>query len=295
MPSELSPRARLQLVERLLPLRRGLRALTLGGGEPLLLDDLEQLVVRIHKLLPRTRISLSTSGLLLSASRALALARAGVDVVQLTLLSARPETHDEMVGQQGAHEQVIAALAAVKQAGMLAAVFFVATRRNIGEWPGAARLALALGADALMFNRFQPGGRGLTRWRELTPTPEQLDGAMTRTDELRALGPVQLGTALPPCELSQRPGKTDLLRCPIGTRNAYPTIGPDGALRPCNHWPTVLGSLLEQPLARLLRRPEPGLRRLPPECVSCRWARRCGGGCPAARALAGQAIYARRR
>ena len=56
-----------------------------------------------------------------------------------------------------------------------------------------------------------------------------------------------LGTALPPCELSQRPGKTDLLRCPIGTRNAYPTIGPDGALRPCNHWPTVLGSLLEQP------------------------------------------------
>ena len=301
-PHERSPVQRLALVDRLLPLRRRLRTLTLSGGEPLLLDVLESLVRRIAERKPRVQINLSTSGLLLEERRAHDLARAGVRLVQLTLLSARPETHDRMVGRPGTHEKVLAAMHLARQAGLAVAVYFVATRDNIDEWPGAARLALALGADVLVFNRFQPGGRALSCWRELTPTVVQLQRAMEQVTQLRRMAPVQLGTPLPCCEVG--PGRRqDTLRCPIGTANAYPTIGPDGTLRPCNHWPASGGSLLARPLTQVLRHPYFGrpragssgalLAALPAECASCKLARGCGGGCPAARCLANDVIYGR--
>lgn len=286
--AELAPGDRLRLVERLAPHRRALRALTLSGGEPLLLSDLEQLVAGIRRVLPRAQINIATNGLLLTPQRARALRRAGASAVQLTLLSARPDIHDGLVGQQGAQMMVLAAFAAAKQAGLGIASFFVGTRRNIEGLPGAAKLALALGADAVVFNRFQPGGRGLSRWRELTPTPDQLARAVTEIQRLRARAPLALGTPLPPCEAVG----LEVLSCPIGTRNAYPCIGPDGNLRPCNHWPVGGGSLLERPLEQLLK--QPLFRRPPgapaPECQGCRWTR-CRGGCPAARTLAGAAIY----
>lgn len=288
---ELASAERLAIVEGLAPYGRDLEAVTLSGGEPLLLPELELLVAGLRQRLPRARVNVATNGLLLTAERARGLRGAGAQAVQLTLLSPRPEVHDAMVGQQGAQMMVLAALAAAKAAGLVVAAFFVATRRNIADWPGAAKLALALGADAVMFNRFQPGGRGLTRWRELTPTPDQLQRALYQIRELQGRAAVQLGTPLPPCEAAGAP----VLGCPIGTRDAYPCIGPDGGLRPCNHWPGSGGSLLELPLERLLRRPlyrePPG--GLPDECGGCDDARRCGGGCPAARLLAGEAIYNR--
>ena len=288
-PRELTPVERLAVVERLAPHGRDLEAVTLSGGEPLLLPDLEVLLVRLRERLPRTRVNVATNGLLLTAGRARGLRDAGAQAVQLTLLSPRPDLHDAMVGQQGAQMMVLAALAAAKSAGLVVAAFFVATRRNIADWPGAAKLALALGADAVMLNRFQPGGRGLARWRELTPTPEQLRRALEQLQELQGRAAVQLGTPLPPCEAAGAP----VLRCPIGTRNAYPCIGPDGELRPCNHWPESGGSLNKVPLDRLLGQPlfqePPG--GLPDECVGCDDARRCGGGCPAARVLVGEAVY----
>jgi radical SAM protein with 4Fe4S-binding SPASM domain len=286
--AELTPGARLRLVERLATHRRALKAITLSGGEPLLLSDLDQLVARLRHALPSAQINVATNGLLLTPRRAQTLRQAGASAVQLTLLSARPEVHDGLVGQQGAQMMVLAAFAAAKQAGLNVASFFVATRRNVEDLPGAAKLALALGADAVVFNRFQPGGRGLSRWRELTPTADQLARAAGQIRELRTRAPVPLGTPLPPCEAAG----LEVLSCPIGTRNAYPCIGPDGDLRPCNHWPVAGGSLLERPLARLLRQPlfrhPPGER--PSECQGCSWTR-CRGGCPAARMLVGEAIY----
>lgn len=275
--------------------RKSLKSLTFSGGEPLLRHDLPEIIAETRRLLPRTQLNVATNGQLLSFERATALKASGVRTVQLTLLSASPDVHDRMAGVPGAFNQTMQAIACAKRAGLLAAVFFVATRENIADFPGTAKLAVALGADTVVFNRFQPGGRALAAWRTFTPSPEQLEGALRRFGELRSLVNMSMGTLIPPCEVPNRVEPNRPQGCPIGTVNAYPAIGPDGSLRPCNHTPVTSGRLLESPLAELLKlscmgqlKPE----RLPAECVECRFLRTCRGGCLAARELVGEPIYA---
>jgi AdoMet-dependent heme synthase len=294
LPGELDTSVMVQLLQRLEPHARRLRSFTLSGGEPLLRSDLELLITRTRQTLPSAQINVSTNGYELTSARSRALMNAGANAIQLTLLSADPEVHNEMVGRQGAFQQVLSALACAREAGLKVAIFFVATRRNIHTWPGAARLALALGVNALVFNRFQPGGRALSAWETLTPTSAQLAGALQQIHELRRLADIQLGTPIPPCEwkasgLSAR--RRRIMACPIGTKHAYPTIGPDGNLRPCNHSPKISGNLLDTPLEALLHRvPE---ECLPAECKDCADKTACQGGCPEARRLAGAPIYCR--
>lgn len=295
-PSTLGPCQTRQVIANIASGARGLKSLTFSGGEPLLRDDLADVVREAKKALPRAQISVATNGEFLTLERATRLKDSGVSVIQVTVLSGDPNVHDEMTGRPGTLERVLEAVANAKRAGLLVAAFFVATRRNISDFPGAAKLALAVGADTVIFNRFQPGGRALDSWKELTPGIGQLEAALAQIAELRKIAQVSFGTILPPCETLHRPVKgKDVFSCPIGTKRAYPAVGADGALRPCNHSPVIAGSLLERPLGELLQEScmsAGAAGPLPPECVGCRWSKRCRGGCPAARSLAGERIYA---
>ncbi len=218
-----------------------------------------------------------------------------MQTVQFTLLSANPDVHDQMTGVHGAFNQTMQAITRAKRAGLLVAVFFVATRTNIAGFAGVAKLAMTLGADAVVFNRFQPGGRSLATWRNLTPSPRQLEDALRRFAELRSIVHVSMGTLIPFCEVSHLVEPRRPQACPIGTANAYPTIGPDGNLRPCNHTPVTSGNLLESSLAELLKSPcmrPPLPEQLPEECSACRSRKTCQGGCRVARELVGEPIYA---
>jgi PqqA peptide cyclase len=195
-----------------------LKSLTLSGGEPLLRDDLATLIAEARSLLPHTQINIATNGRNLDRDKANGLKAAGIAVIQLTLLSANPKTHDSLTGRPGSFDRVIAAIACAKAAGMLVAVFFVAMRRNIPDFSGAARLALAVGADTVIFNRFQPGGRALELWKELTPAVSQLEEATAQIADLRKIAQISFGTILPPCETPHlRVTRKSVLSCPIGT------------------------------------------------------------------------------
>jgi radical SAM protein with 4Fe4S-binding SPASM domain len=288
LPAELDTAGLTRVLEALAPARRHLRSLTFSGGEPLLRQDLPELARRAGRVLPGAQLTVATSGWLLDDGRARELAQAGIPVVQLTLLAARPGMHDRLTGAAGSFDRTLAAIPAARRAGLRVAVFFVAMRENIEELPGVARLAVALGADTVVLNRFQPGGRGLDAWQERTPTHEQLERALHHRQQLQEQTGLQLGTPIPPCEGGPA------MACPVGTRQAYPAVGPDGTLRPCNHSPRVAGSLLERPLVELLRnaamRPcTPG--ELPEECSGCHHSGTCRGGCLAARRQTGKGIY----
>ena len=288
LPEELDTGVLLHVLQALAPTRRHLQALTFSGGEPLLREDLGELVRSTGQVLPRAQLTVATSGWFLDSGRAEELAREGVSVVQLTLLAAHPELHDLLTGRGGSFERTLAAIPAACGAGLRVAVFFVAMRANIHELPGVARLAVALGADTVVLNRFQPGGRGLDGWRSRTPTREQLGWALAQRRELQDRAGLQLGTPIPPCEGGAA------MPCPVGTRNAYPALGPDGTLRHCNHSPRVAGSLLDRPLAELLGEPcmQPVTPTdLPGECTGCHHARSCRGGCLAASRQTGGGIY----
>lgn len=262
----------------------GARLVTLSGGEPLLRPDIFEIVD--HLASRALTVNLISNGRLLDAE-AIARLAGKVSIFELPLLSADRAIHDRLSGAPGAFDRVTAAITELKRAQQKVVAVFVATRLNLAGWREAAELALALGADGLMFNRFNPGGRGRENVELLQASPEELEGALAVAEEL-AVGcavSVNCSIALPPCLL-------DLRRyphlghgyCAAGTGRAYYSLDPLGNLRPCNHSPLILGNLRERSFASMARgRPMRAFLEARPDfCRGCAMERICQGGCKAA-------------
>lgn len=94
----------------------GLRRVRITGGEPLVRRDLARLVRMIDEIPGIDDISLSTNAVLL-ADQAEALREAGLDRVNISLDSLRPERVDAIVRRLGSHERIHAGLRAAEEAG----------------------------------------------------------------------------------------------------------------------------------------------------------------------------------
>ena len=99
----------------------GAHTLHLTGGEPLLDANLETLVTALQPLRPRLRrIALTSNGLLLSAERAKALRKAGLDSITLSLDGTDATSVARMSGRRDGGlvlEQVLAAIEHARLAG----------------------------------------------------------------------------------------------------------------------------------------------------------------------------------
>jgi len=97
--------------------RLGVRKIRLTGGEPLVRRDIDDLVARIGALKARglERLMMTSNALLLREHMP-ALLRAGMDAVNLSLDTLRPDRFRRVTGREGC-EETIAAIDAAAQAG----------------------------------------------------------------------------------------------------------------------------------------------------------------------------------
>jgi cyclic pyranopterin phosphate synthase len=96
--------------------RLGVREVRFTGGEPLVRRGLVDIVRRTHELEPSPETSLTTNALGL-ARTATALAEAGLDRVNVSLDSVRPETFAKITRRDRLHD-VVAGLEAAQAAGL---------------------------------------------------------------------------------------------------------------------------------------------------------------------------------
>jgi radical SAM protein with 4Fe4S-binding SPASM domain len=263
----------------------GTRDVTLTGGEPLLREDLPELVAFLHDR--GCRITLISNGSRLDAAALARLPAAHIDVFELPLLSAEAGIHDRLSGRAGAFDRVTEAVADLKLADATVVTVFVATKLNLATFEETAALALALGADGLMFNRFNPGGHGGRNLTQLQPSVEALRAALDTAERFcvdHAL-PVACSIAMPPCLFDHaRWPHLSFGYCAAGTADSYYALDPAGNLRPCNHSMVVLGNVRERPFWELTD--SETLRDFvaarPRFCEGCAEVERCLGGCKAA-------------
>jgi len=272
------------LLDRVLD-ETGVNEVTLTGGEPLLRPDIVQLVEHLNAR--GAAVDLITNGTLLDAAMIDRLTPDLVGSWELPLLSSEAAIHDELSGHAGAFDKVTLAIAELKLRQQPVVAVFVATQLNLPTLRETAELAFALGVDALMFNRFNPGGRGFANLERLQCRPAQLREALDALDGLsRELElPVSCSIAMPPCLFDHaRWPALSFGFCAAGTPEAYYTIGPLGELRPCNHSTTVLGDLREQGFWEIVEAGTMGafMAARPAFCDGCGVAQTCLGGCKAA-------------
>ena len=108
-------------IERLASLfvRLGVRKIRLTGGEPLVRRDIDDLIARIGALKAHglERLMMTSNALLLRQHMP-ALLRAGMDAVNLSLDTLRPERFQRITGREGCEETIAAIHAAAVSASM---------------------------------------------------------------------------------------------------------------------------------------------------------------------------------
>ncbi len=262
----------------------GCRLVTFSGGEPLLRDDFRDILAFCHRRKLES-ILITNGGLLDDDTLAFCLDH-GVSMFELTLLGADAGTHDALTRTPGSWKRALAAMTRLYKAEATWCSVFVATRENIGQTRRTLEMMIALGATAVMFNRFNPGGEG-ARHLDLMPTVEQVQDALAVVDELAATYGLFASASIPimPCLIDTSPYRhVGFGFCATGRENAYYTVGPGGRVRPCNHTATILGDLRTQTLAGILS----GLAlaeftgAAPDVCRPCPGLSACRAGCRAA-------------
>ena len=258
---------------------------TLTGGEPLLREDLPELVDFLRQRGVRTTVI--SNGHLLDAGRIADLIQRGVGLFELPLLSHTAALHDQLAEAPGAWEAVLRAMTNIRrQHGQFVAAF-VATRLNLEHLAETIRLAFALGARAFMLNRFNPGGRGRQHLDMLLPSAGELHQAL----QVAEAAAVEYGLPIQ-CSIPIQPCLIDTMEfphlgfgfCAAGGNRAYYTLDSLGNLRPCNHSDLILGNLFEASFAELIASEQMAhfTRALPASCLPCERHATCQGGCKAA-------------
>jgi len=246
--------------------------LKLTGGEPTLHPKFESIVRRASSL--GLNFSLFTNARWLNPER---LVRFLVDIPQcvgllVSLHGPTAPVHEAFTGVPGSFEEAVANVRLATSAGLLVATSIVVTRQNHDRIAETVALAADLGADHAVVSRYLgellPG---------LEPTAEELLTAICTTEELRSSGArVRYGDCIPQCFT-----ENSSTGCLAGV--AYCAVDPWGSLRPCNHSPTVAGSLLHQPIETLWHSAAMERWRdlIPAACHTCAEFSRCHGGCRA--------------
>jgi radical SAM protein with 4Fe4S-binding SPASM domain len=259
--------------------------ISFSGGEPLLLPNIHDLVLRAR--LKGSHVNVLTNGTLLTQDALDNFASLGVGAIQIPLLSADPAVHDYLTSVKCSWEKAVDALRRTGGKGIGVAVLVI-TKVNA---PGVAEtlsLIRDCGIRTVMVNRFNIGGNGIRNMRELVPDRQTLADAFAAVESFAAANPDMRfvsGVCTPLCFLDTAPyPHIKFTKCSTELTGRPVTVNYDGDVRFCNHSPRVLGNIYSRPIADIIQ--DPAINSLyagmPAECQTCHLLERCGGGCRAA-------------
>jgi radical SAM protein with 4Fe4S-binding SPASM domain len=259
----------------------GIPHIIFTGGEPTLRDDLPELVAHAEKNGQIT--GLNTNARRLSNERYVGeLVEAGLDHVQITLESSRPEVHDEMVRSKGAFLQTVKGIRNVLATKLYVMTNTTMLRTNASAIPETLDFLAELGVPTIGLNALIHSGRGATvgtglAESELAPLLE----VARRKTEARGQRLIWY-TPTQYCNFDPVQMDLGVKGCTAALYNMC--VEPDGGVLPCQSYYQPLGNLLtnewdsiwNHPLAVRLRERQ----GLPEKCTGCSLLAECGGGCP---------------
>jgi pyrroloquinoline quinone biosynthesis protein E len=262
---------------------RALGAAQIGfsGGEPLLRDDLEELVQEARHLGFYT--NLITSGVGLTDSRARRLKDAGLDHVQLSFQDSTRELNDFLSHTKTFDlKKRVAQL--IKQYDWPMVMNCVLHRHNLPHVDKIIDMALALDAEYLELANTQYYGWAWTNRDQLMPTQEQLREAEAVVNRYRA----EIGNRcrilfVVPDYFEDRPKA-----CMNGWGAVFLAIAPDGTAQPCHNALNLPGldlpNVQGQALADIWQRSQAfnayrGDAWMKPPCSDCDERHKDFGGC----------------
>lgn len=218
--------------------------LILTGGEPLLRDDIVDLVAHAHDIGLITRIS--TNGDLLSRDRVAELSRAGLNQCGVAIDDADPETHDRLRGLSGLFERAVQGFRFLNEYGIESRLITYAYHGNLSQ--GLERildLGKQLGVKSIHINFPYASGR----WAESFDK-------MFSDDDMARLRRLHRYMRSPPV-LMEFPTPEALC---LAAKKSIIYVSASGEVTPCPMVPYVMGNIREEPLTKIWKRHVDALR-----------------------------------
>ncbi len=263
----------------------GAQSTSIGGGEPLLRDDLFNIID--SAIAEGLMVSIGTNGTLINQDISQKLAEYQLKI-QISLDGATPETHDLLRGQ-GAFSQTVKGLDLLlsQDLGKDIVIAFTPSKLNIDETPDIIQFGLDRGIPVIQFPPLSPSGRAKSNWEELKLSNEEIlrfwDIVSEKASELK--GEMDLLADCFSMNISRSGAQT---RCSIGTQVR---VDPAGNVFPCQCFHSgqeyclgnvrnskfdeiVAGQKLRNIKQECFDRPN-----LIEECQECPWRNFCGSGC----------------
>ncbi|HPU19219.1 MAG TPA: pyrroloquinoline quinone biosynthesis protein PqqE [Alicycliphilus sp.] len=259
----------------------GAAQLGFSGGEPLVRDDLEELVQEAHRLGYYT--NLITSGVGLTPARAQRLKDAGLDHVQLSFQDSTRELND-FLSHTKTFELKKKVAQTIKAHDWPMVMNCVLHRHNLPHVGQIIEMALDLGAEYLELANVQYYGWAWVNRDHLMPTREQLQEAEAVVQGWRErIGKQCRLLFVVPDYFEERPKA-----CMNGWGSVFLSIAPDGLAMPCHNARDLPGLQLpnvrEQPIADIWQRSQAfnayrGQDWMQEPCRSCDERYKDFGGC----------------
>ncbi|HQN65230.1 MAG TPA: pyrroloquinoline quinone biosynthesis protein PqqE [Methylophilus sp.] len=207
--------------------KMGAIQLGISGGEPLLRDDIEEIVAEAHKL--GYYSNLITSGVGLTEKRIQAFKEGGLDHIQLSMHDITEEINNFITNTKTFElKKKVAAM--IKGHGYPMVLNVVIHRYNIGHMKEILEMADALGADYIELANTQYYGWSLVNRNQLMPTKAQIEEAERITNEFREkVGSKMKIFFVVPDYFNDRPKK-----CMNGWGEVFMIVTANGDVLPCH-------------------------------------------------------------
>ena len=207
--------------------KMGATQLGLSGGEPLVRQDLEELITEASKLGFYT--NLITSGIGLNKERIQAFKTAGLDHIQISFQSSEEDLNNFIAGTDSFKHKLEMARE-VKAQGYPMVLCFVLHRLNIHQTAAVLERAIELKADYVELATTQYYGWALKNREQLLPSREQLESAEAVAHEYqeKLKGKMEIFYVVPDY-YENRPKP-----CMNGWGSVFLTVTPDGKALPCH-------------------------------------------------------------
>jgi radical SAM protein with 4Fe4S-binding SPASM domain len=214
----------------------GVFILTLSGGEIFLRKDFFDLLEHARRLM--FCVKLKTNAVLIREHEAARLCDLGVESVQISIYSHRPEVHDAITLIPGSLKRSLTAIRFLKSQGLKVIIANVLMTQNRQDYPGVRALAAELGVECTLDPTITPMMDGNRSVLDLAVD----QGTLRQVFRDTAL----VGNVDEFCAIPAKPGESELDSTPCSAGHTACYVSPYGEVFPCVQFPLPTGNVRQQ-------------------------------------------------
>lgn len=260
--------------------------ITFSGGEPT--TNFEELIDCIMYAKARNKkVTIITNATLLDEEKINILAQLKVELIEITINSYDGKTHESINGIKGSFNKSIENIKRIQNKGIEVVVPIVITRYNCQDIKKTLEYLQSLGIKRIMLNRYNIGGEGCNKPKEILPDFKDLKNAFKECNEFAEKNNIKLYSLVctPHCVLNPEDYSNIIFsNCGTENLNRRYTLTRNGEIRYCNHSPEVIGNVYKDKMKEILKNDKLNKwsKTEPEFCKMCNKKEECQYGCRAA-------------